>query len=197
MSQPLDNQSTRTGATSPLSKVFRDPIHDLIRLGPEDRFILKLIDTKEFQRLRRIKQLGLGHFVYPGAQHTRFEHSLGVFNFARRMLEKLQHRYSTDADSSVRDELEARSRQIKTAALLHDLGHGPFSHVFERAFENEGPSDHEQWTCKILQDDSTDVFRVLRDTGIDVSRVLPLICDNPQGAAQPPEAPYLRDIVHG
>ena len=59
------------------TKVFRDPIHDLISLGPNDQWVLELIDTKEFQRLRRIRQLGLAHFVYPGAEHTRFTHSLG------------------------------------------------------------------------------------------------------------------------
>ena len=103
-------------------KVFRDPIHDLIRIGPEDEFILGLIDTKEFQRLRLIHQLGLGHFVYPGATHTRFAHSLGVFNFARRMIERLQAR----SGPKIRKELRDTAKIIKTAALLHDIGHGPF-----------------------------------------------------------------------
>ncbi len=179
--------------SKPFNKVFRDPIHDLIRL--EDQFILDLIDTKEFQRLRRIKQLGLSHFVYPGAQHTRFEHSLGVYNFACRMLDKLRQRYLSDED--VRDELKVNSREIKTAALLHDLGHGPFSHVFERVHEDAGVGDHEQWTCKIIQDKSTDVFSVLCDSEIDVDYVLSLICDDPPGVMTPSKAPYLRDIVHG
>ncbi len=102
----------------PFSKVFRDPIHDLIRLGPEDKFILDLIDTKEFQRLRRIRQLGLAHFVYPGAEHSRFTHSLGVFNFALRIIAKLWERHSSTKDAAIRNELKDKSRVIKAAALL-------------------------------------------------------------------------------
>ncbi len=144
MNVPSDGERNPQKSDGLFSKVFRDPVHDLIRLGPEDRFILDLIDTKEFQRLRRIRQLGLGHFVYPGAEHTRFVHSLGVFNFARRIISMLTDRYSTDADLGVREELEKNTRTVEAAALLHDLGHGPFSHVYERVFQDASTLDLSQ-----------------------------------------------------
>lgn len=175
------------------SKVFRDPVHDLIRLGPDDKFILDLIETKEFQRLRRIRQLGLAYLVYPGAEHSRFTHSLGVFNFARRMIEELH----TRSDSKIQEELRENARIVKAAALLHDLGHGPFSHVWERAFPNDGGAlHHEEWTSRILLSDSTDVAKVLKDHKIDMSLLVPLICDTPPNKMQPPKEPYLKDIVH-
>ena len=118
----MTDASTHSTETAPKkrTKVFRDPVHDLIYLGPEDSWILDLIDTKEFQRLRRIRQLGVAHLVYPGAEHTRFTHSLGVFNFARRIVRKLLDRHRDD--SGIRTELDGKSKTIKVAALLHDLG---------------------------------------------------------------------------
>lgn len=192
MASPPKRKREKRGTSSALSKVFRDPVHDLIHLGPEDDFILDLIETKEFQRLRRIRQLGLTHFVYPGAEHTRFAHSLGVFNFARRMIEGLRSR----STRGVSNELKNNARIIKAAALLHDIGHGPFSHVFERVFDDEHTVDHEQWTCKILLNDSTEVAEVLRKRGIDAKQVVALVCDAPPDGVDPPAHPYLKDIVH-
>ena len=171
------------------AKVFRDPIHDLIYLGPEDRWILDLVDTKEFQRLRRVRQLGLAHLAYPGAEHSRFTHSLGVFNFARRIIRKLQHRHGVGSD--VWKDLEQHERVIKAAALLHDLGHGPFSHVFERVLKTEGTNykRHDDWTCAILRDRTTEAHQKLGD--LDPEQLCGLISDS---AARPPE-PYLKDIV--
>lgn len=174
------------------TKVFRDPIHDLIYLGPEDRWVLDLIDTKEFQRLRRIRQLGLAHFVYPAAEHSRFTHSLGVFNFARRMLRKLRHRHVTD--EPILAELTKHEKAIKAAALLHDIGHGPFSHVFERVFAQEpGTRKHDEWSCEIIRDRGTEVHQVLArpDNGIDIELVCGLISDS----ADTQFEPYLKDIV--
>ncbi|MCH8241143.1 MAG: HD domain-containing protein [Planctomycetes bacterium] len=174
------------------TKVFRDPIHDLIYLGPDDQWVLKLIDTKEFQRLRRIRQLGLAHFVYPGAEHTRFVHSLGVFNFARRMIDKLVERHRDDDE--IREQIQGNSASIKAAALLHDIGHGPFSHVFERVFKAEDSSyqSHEDRSCEILRDTDTEIGRVLKGLGgVDVDIVCCLI----SGEEGPPPEPYLKDIV--
>ena len=120
------------------AKVFRDPVHDLIYFTPVDGWLVEVIASKEFQRLRRIRQLGLAHLAYPGAEHSRFVHSLGVFDVARRMIRKLLHRHSED--TTIHEELAQNMKTIKTAALLHDLGHGPFSHVFERAFSDCGSS---------------------------------------------------------
>ncbi len=96
-------------------KVIRDPIHGYIVL---DDLALALIDTPEMQRLRRIRQLGLSNFVYPGANHTRFEHSLGTLHLTDQLLDQLR------VTGLERDE-------VRVAALLHDIGHGPFSHATE------------------------------------------------------------------
>jgi len=112
---------------------LRDPIHGLItfdREVPTDVAACQLIDTPEFQRLRRIKQLGVSEFVYPGATHSRFSHSIGVFCNARKMIEKVKGLLGDDAE-----QVEHRSKVILLAALLHDVGHGPFSHAFESAGE--------------------------------------------------------------
>ena len=102
------------------TKVFRDVVHDYIRV--EYMPIWKLINTKEFQRLRRIKQLGGTSMVFPSAEHSRFVHSLGVYEITRQMIELDQ----------VKNHLTDYERlTVLCAALLHDIGHGPFSHVLE------------------------------------------------------------------
>jgi len=117
-------------------KVFKDPIHGFIRVT--DLLIWQLIQTPEFQRLRRIKQLGGTHIVYPTAEHSRFSHSLGVYFIAHRMLEVLKKQAVTFS--------ETNRLLLLCAALLHDLGHGPFSHSFEAVLG----IDHEHFTRRIL-----------------------------------------------
>jgi HD superfamily phosphohydrolase len=134
---------------------IRDPIHGLIEFHNEDEMLVwKLIQCPEFQRLRRIKQLGFSELVYPGATHTRFSHSVGVFHNARRLLGIVEDRLNKkDAD---------RTRVALCAALLHDVGHGPFSHVFESALKELGRhKKHEQWTAEIATGD-TGVNEVLK-----------------------------------
>jgi len=101
-------------------KIIHDGIHGSMKL---DGIILDLVKTPEFQRLRNIKQLGLAYVVYPGANHSRFEHSLGVWNTARRLSEE-----------AGLDENEGMLLQV--GALLHDIGHGPFSHTFETIYRH-------------------------------------------------------------
>jgi len=130
---------------------YRDPLHNIIALDEslaDDRLIVALIDSAEFQRLRRIKQLGIALFTYQGAEHSRFTHSIGVMHLMTRALNLLgaHHRIS----------LEARVVG-RAGALLHDLGHGPFSHVMEKVFRFH----HEDWTCRIVQDESTEVNHLL------------------------------------
>ena len=158
-------------------KVLRDPVHNLIPLdGDDGRLILALIDTPEFQRLRRIRQLGLAHLTYPGAEHTRWAHSVGVCHVARRMLDALQGRYQ--AGCAELRELAPLRREILAAALLHHIGHGPFSHLFEKALPevtdppDTYPSDHEAWSERIIQER---FGNRLREFGIDVDVVTGLI----------------------
>lgn len=106
-------------------KLLMDPIHDLVHV---DRDCMDIIDTAPFQRLRDLKQLGTCYFVFPGATHNRFEHCIGVSHLAGKMLEGLKAR---------QPDLDIRERDIfltRVGGLLHDLGHGPFSHVFDNEF---------------------------------------------------------------
>ena len=97
------------------------------------------------QRLRRIRQLGVSETTFPGATHTRFAHSLGVFHVARQLMHILHHALPPDERDSHRADVAL------FAALLHDVGHGPFSHAFEGVQEARGQSkDHEQWTSEII-----------------------------------------------
>jgi HD superfamily phosphohydrolase len=152
-------------------KVFRDPIHELIRIAPGDDFLVDLIDTREFQRLRRIRQLGVSGLTYHGAEHTRFVHSLGVLNFTLRIMESLERRYG--ADSQITTTLKSNGPVLKAAALLHDVGHGPFSHLLERAFGKLG--HHEKVTASIVRSEHTGVGRTLRAEGIDPEVVASII----------------------
>src|SRR5438128_9232080 len=132
---------------------YRDPVHNIIALNSardDDRLLIALIDSAEFQRLRRIKQLGLALYTYQGAEHSRFTHSLGVMHIMTRVLNKL----ATEIEIPISVRLAARS-----AALLHDVGHGPFSHVIEKATGVK----HENWTAGILLDPDTEVNQILSD----------------------------------
>src|SRR2546425_9289197 len=107
-------------------RIYRDPVHNIIPLRDdhaEDRLLIRLIDTPEFQRLRRIKQLGLGLYTYQGAEHSRFTHSLGALHLMTRILDQLSDRYQ------IADHAHAAAR---AAALVHAVGHGPFSHAMEK-----------------------------------------------------------------
>ncbi|KAL2552414.1 HD domain-containing metal-dependent phosphohydrolase family protein [Forsythia ovata] len=108
------------------SKHVYDNVHGNIHLGP---LFLKFIDTEQFQRLRDLKQLGMAHMVYPGAVHSRFEHSLGVYWLAGEAVHKLKIHQGLELGI---DHFDVQT--VKLAGLLHDVGHGPFSHLFEREF---------------------------------------------------------------
>src|ERR1700748_1032624 len=107
-------------------KIIRDPVHDVIAFRLErsvDELLFRLLNCVEVQRLRRIRQLGMASLAYPGADHSRYSHSVGVMETARKILQQLRRsHYISDEEAGI----------CLCAALLHDLGHGPFSHVFER-----------------------------------------------------------------
>lgn len=130
-------------------KFVRCPVHDLIRIT--DVPILELIDTIAFQRLRRIRQLGLAWIVYPGAEHSRFVHLLGAYHLAGRVMNQLNENSGPDIFS------EKETLLVPVAALLHDLGHGPFSHMFEGVFKDLGQghlANHEAWTKRLVKEDT-------------------------------------------
>ena len=101
-------------------KIIHDGIHGSMKLTG---IILDLVKTPEFQRLRNIRQLGLAYLVYPGANHSRFEHSLGAWHLAKRLSQEV----GLD---------ENESMLLQVGALLHDIGHGPFSHTFESIYKH-------------------------------------------------------------
>jgi len=128
-----------------LLKAFRDPVHNIILFDKDtERIILDLIDTKEFQRLRYIKQLGLSFFTYPGAEHSRFTHSLGVTHLMKRFIDKISS--LKHIDKKYIEELQDNRLLALTASLLHDIGHGPFSHALEKTTKVK----HEKWTIEIV-----------------------------------------------
>lgn len=134
-------------------KVFKDPVHQSIYV--QDMTIWQLINTREFQRLRRIRQLGTSYLTFHGAEHSRFSHSLGVYEITRKIISQFERNHYADWPT------EERLLSL-CAALLHDVGHGPFSHAIEEICE----IDHEQWTCEIVLGD-TEINRVLREVSND------------------------------
>lgn len=134
-----------------MSKRLRDPVHGLIvfdEAEPIDMLAWALIDTLEFQRLRRIRQLGVSEFTFPGAVHTRFTHSIGVFHTARTLVKVLER----EMKRNKQEFKQAEANIALIAALLHDVGHGPFSHAFEGVQASRGAKKrHEQWTADIIR----------------------------------------------
>ncbi len=134
-------------------KFIQDPIHGHLKL--ED-WQIAIIDTPEFQRLRRISQIGFANLVYPGANHTRFEHSLGTMHIARLLVERM------DADND-------EKREIVASALLHDIGHAPFSHCSEDILSRYLKIAHED-VERILK--RGEIRDVLRDIGLKIGRIV-------------------------
>jgi HD superfamily phosphohydrolase len=127
-------------------KIINDPVHGTYRLSAESKVIF---DTRQFQRLRRLKQLGMTYYVFPGASHNRFEHSLGVAHLASKFAQQLWSFQRAELPDVDRRDIQV----VELAGLCHDLGHGPFSHVFEREFlKQKGISDwdHEDMSAMML-----------------------------------------------
>lgn len=136
-----------------MEKIYRDSVHNIIRLkndGDEGKLLIRLIDTKEFQRLRRVRQLGLAHFAYQAAEHSRFTHSLGALHLATRILAKL------NLKNKITDEAILA---VQCAALLHDIGHGAFSHVLESILDFH----HENFTIEAVLSDETEIGQTLKN----------------------------------
>ncbi len=181
-------------------KTIQDTIHGSIKFkGP----FLELLETPELQRLRGIKQLGLANLVFPGANHTRLEHSIGAYRVAEKM-----------ADSLELDQRE--KRVVMAAALLHDIGHAPFSHTLESALADRTDKDHMDVTQDIItgervidERNGPPVSKILEDNGIDPEKVAELIKEEDEsdvkltdyqgqdGDEDRRKKQYLNNMIHG
>ena len=136
-------------------KVFRDPVHKHICFDKQkDRLLLDLISCKEVQRLRRLRQLGVSSFTYPGAEHSRFSHALGACHFMDEAFRAIEANQGTL--NLTKRRFEHIRLLARAAALLHDIGHGPFSHLLE-----DHSGDHERRTCELIRSSKTEVGKVL------------------------------------
>ncbi len=143
-----------------------DPIHDFIRVHDTE---LKIIDSPIFQRLRRIRQLSGAHLTYPSAQHSRFEHSLGVMHIAGQAATALKEKGFLKSDQIA---------EIRLAALLHDVGHGPFSHLFEEVLEIKKKISHEEIGKKIIQE--SEIGDILSKANYDKKKITKLAFGYPK-----------------
>ncbi|MDF7639515.1 HD domain-containing protein [Lactobacillus sp. ESL0791] len=157
--------------------VLRDPVHEYIHI--DDQVVLDVLSSKEFQRMRRIKQLGPISYVFPGATHTRFEHNLGVYELTRRICNIFAEKYPTQNPG---DGLWDDNNRllVECAGLLHDIGHGPYSHTFEHLFG----TNHEKIGQKIITDPNTEINQALKQVAPNfpelVASVIAKTYPNPQ-----------------
>ena len=143
-------------------KQIYDPIHKFISITP---LMTQIIDTYEFQRLRDLKQLGATYFVFPSASHNRFEHSIGVCHLAGIMMNEL---YLKQPELEITDRL---IELVRIAALVHDLGHGPFSHLYDHYVKNEDEYEHEYRGLDIFK-------KMVKKYNLDLSQdEITVICD--------------------
>lgn len=182
-------------------KIIHDPLHGTIKL---EGIFLDLIETPELQRLHHIRQLGLAYLVFPGANHTRFSHSLGTYFIASQIADRL--------NLPVRDQI-----LVNVAALLHDIGHGPFSHTLEFAYYSQFKKSHTDLTSQLISGEATlrgrervnipSIAQILEHYDVDQARIIELIQGmkipygwtlTPWLEGLPPEKPhYLTQIIHG
>lgn len=133
-------------------KIIRDPLYNYIAIDQDrDRWLVELLDCPEVQRLRRIHQLGVSDITYPGASHTRLSHTLGVLHLIQQVHQHIERITDDEAVKMCRARLLA-------AAVLHDVGHGPFSHLFEPCLGIK----HEEWSVKIIRNEEGAVYDVLK-----------------------------------
>jgi deoxynucleoside triphosphate triphosphohydrolase SAMHD1 len=175
-SDGVDGRARRRGKTVDKyfykagQKIINDPVHGHVEL---ERYLLDIIDTPQFQRLRELKQLGTTYFLFPGASHHRYEHCLGVSHLAGDMVRRFKYNQPSLGIS------EHDVRMIKVAGLCHDLGHGPFSHAFEgwihRARPDRAEYEHEAMSLAMLE-------YLIDDNALDYERE---------------EIKLLGDLIHG
>jgi HD superfamily phosphohydrolase len=154
---------------------IKDPIYGYIRLTETEK---RILDTGPVQRLRRIRQLSGAEYVYPAATHTRFEHVLGTMYLAGVVTENLAAKLD-----------EGEKKAVKVAALLHDVGHAPFSHLFEPILQKYVGKTHEDMSTSIIL--NSELSNVLQHEGLDLSLVSRLCV----GKLEDPKRAYLDQII--
>ena len=167
--------------------VFRDPIYGFIKLNDAE---LKIIDTPLFQRLRRISQLALTKYVYPSAEHSRFAHSLGVLQAATNIFINIYNNSDKSTFPKKSKDIATYLQILRFAALLHDIGHTPFSHAAETALLND-KIKHEDLS-KYITEKYSDISSIIKEQGID-----PKIVGNIFIKQSVPEFLTLQNIVTG
>lgn len=155
---------------------IKDPIHGYIEVSEAERSV---IDVGPMQRLRRIRQLAAAHLTYPGAEHSRFQHSLGVMHLSGLFGERLRALGLIDGDAV---------QLLRLAGLLHDVGHGPFSHLFDELLRRRGLS-HEEFGLRIVKE--TIIADILRGVGFEPSEVSDLSVGRLRGGA------FLNQVIAG
>jgi len=181
------------------SKLIGCSIHGHIRVNP---LALTIIDTVEFQRLRNIKQLGLCHYVYPAAIHTRFEHSIGVYHLAGKVIEKLQKNYPDRIydipDLGPTKLTDFVGELIKIAGLCHDVGHGPYSHIFDDIMWNitQNPNAHHEVRSCLIVEQICQKYLSAKLSNSDIKFIQSIINPGPQhtGAIYQIVSNYLNGI---
>lgn len=155
--------------------IVTDPVHHVMDFGSDERTrtaFRSILDTTTFQRLRRITQLGMASYVFPGATHTRFSHSLGAAFIAYKALAHLRERAGNDEEV---DEIDELKLEVMLAALLHDVGHGPFSHSFEKVLNGqdivEDPPQHEDWGAVLITHRDSEICRILNEHGLSPAKI--------------------------
>ena len=156
---------------------IRDPVHGYIYVNELE---CKIIDSPVFQRLRKIRQLASAHLTYPGALHTRFEHCIGSMHLAKRAANHLKSQEIINKDLS---------NELSIAALLHDIGHGPFSHLFEEVLHEKGMT-HENITDRIIRE--TEIADILSKFGVNVKKFSNLCVGTSKNHPR-----FMNDIIAG
>lgn len=159
---------------------IRDPLHGYILVNELER---KIIDTQPVQRLHYLRQLAGAYLVYPGADHTRFSHSLGVMHLAGEQLSLLQDKQGSQDDYQL--------AVVRIAGLLHDIGHGPFSHTFEGVLQKTRKSTHEDLTEWLIR--TSEIGEILENEGIDKEDVAMLA----RGRKTPAIPNWMTQIISG
>ncbi|MCP8304160.1 MAG: HD domain-containing protein [archaeon] len=157
---------------------IRDPVHGYIHITDVER---EIIDTSIFQRLRRIRQLAGANLTYPGAQHTRFEHSLGTMYLAGLAGSSLSSKTHITEDDI---------QELRLSALLHDVGHGPFSHLFEEALTEKRDTTHEDISQRIIRE--TEIKDVIEKHGFDSKDISELAL-----GLSPKRPKFMNEIIAG